>query len=328
MVIDKAIKIVVLGTGGTIAGAAATASDHTGYTAAQIGIGQLLASVPGLANPALTIQAEQIAQIDSKDMDFAVWIRLAARLSQLLLEPDVLGIVITHGTDTLEETAYFLHDLLHPVKPVVLTCAMRPATALAPDGPQNILDALAVAAEPGAAGVMAVCAGVIHAALHVQKVHTQRLDAFSSGDQGPVGYVEDNRIRLATHWPLEESGRAQTAIKSIANLPDPLAWPRVEIVLSCAGASAALVEALLGHGVQGIVVAATGNGTIHHALEAALLKAQAAGVSIVRATRCIDGRVLPKVGDAFADSQGLSPVKARIALMLSLIRRRAAATEN
>ena len=323
--INKTKKMVVLGTGGTIAGIALSETD---YIAAQIGIEQLMASVPELANAAFEIKTEQIAQIDSKDMDFAVWIRLAARLSQLLAEPDVLGIVITHGTDTLEETAYFLHELLRPAKPVVLTCAMRPATALAPDGPQNILDAVTVAADPGAAGVMVVCAGVIHAAIHVQKVHTQRLDAFSSGDAGPIGYVGRICVRFIQNQPAAQSERSQPAIKNIANLSDPIDWPRVEIVMSYAGAGAAPVEALQAQGVHGIVVAGTGNGTIHYALEAALRKAQAAGVRIVRATRCVDGPMLPTAGDIFEDSQGLGPVKARIALMLSLMMRRKAAAKN
>ncbi|UUZ75884.1 asparaginase [Polaromonas sp. P1(28)-13] len=310
-------NIVILGTGGTIAGRAASAFDNIGYTAAQVGIDQLVAAIPALADggPVIT---EQVAQIDSKDMSFAVWAQLAARQS-LLAQPDVQGIVITHGTDTLEETAYFLQAVCNPVKPVVLTCAMRPATALVPDGPQNVLDAVAVARHAGAKGVVAVCAGTIHSARDVQKVHTYQVDAFSSGDAGPVGYVEEGTVRLLRNWPSAQEGWAQPAIKNIANLTDVADWPRVEIVMNYAGASGAVVEALLAQGVQGLVVAATGNGTLHHALEAALLKAQAAGVKVVRATRCLNGRVLSKPGDAIPDSQGLSPVKARVDLMLRLL---------
>jgi L-asparaginase len=196
---------------------------------------------------------------------------------------------------------------------------MRPATALVPDGPQNMLDAVAVASHPGACGVLAVCAGVIHSARDVQKVHTYRLDAFSSGDAGPVGYVEEGRLRLLRNWPEALAGQSLMAIENIANHDDGQNWPRVEIVMNYAGAGAAVVQALVASGVQGLVVAGTGNGTLHHDLEAALLQAQAAGVRVVRATRCLEGRVLPKAGDAIPDSQGLSPVKARVNLLLELV---------
>ena len=308
----KLQNLVILGTGGTMAGQAASACDNMGYTAAQLGIDQLLAAIPGLAESGPLI-TEQVAQIDSKDMSFAVWAQLAARVNHFLARADVQGIVITHGTDTLEETAYFLQAVCRPAKPVVLTCAMRPATALAPDGPQNLLDAVAVARHEGAKGVVAVCAGTIHSAFDVQKVHPYQLDAFSSGDAGPIGHVEEGRLRLMRNWPLAQEGRAQAAIENIAD------WPRVEIIMSYAGASAAMVQALVAQGVQGLVVAGTGNGTIHHALQAGLLKAQAAGVRVVRSTRCVNGRVLSLPGDVIADSEGLSPVKARVALMLDLL---------
>ena len=309
-------KIVVLGTGGTIAGTSAQAGDNIGYTAAQVGVAQLLAAVPGLQAMAGTLLTEQVAQIDSKDMDGEVWRALALRCAHHLADPDVRGIVITHGTDTLEETAWFLHQVLDARKPVVLTCAMRPATALAPDGPQNLLDAVAVATAPGACGVMMVAAGEVHGARHVQKVHPYRVNAFTSGDVGPLGFVEEGAVRLAQNWPPALDGKSREAIERIANL---VTWPRVEIVVSHAGATGAVVDALVRDGVQGLVVACTGNGTIHHALEAALLRAQSAGVKVVRSTRCPLGQMLPKPGDVLPDSHGLSPVKARIALMLDLL---------
>lgn len=310
--------LVILGTGGTIAGKADNAGDNIGYTAAQVGVEQLLHAVPGLdeRGPFIT---EQVAQLDSKDMSFAVWAQLAERVNHFLVQPDVQGIVITHGTDTLEETAYFLQAVCRPAKPVVLTCAMRPATALAPDGPQNLLDAVAVARHPGARGVVAVCAGTLHSAFDVQKVHPYQLDAFSSGDAGPMGFIEEGRLRLSKNWPewpVAQAERAKSAIESIANWQD---WPRVEIIMSYAGASAAIVEALVAQGVQGLVAATTGNGTLHHALQEGLLQAQAAGVKVVRASRCVNGRILPLPGAALADSGGLSPVKARVALMLELL---------
>ncbi|MDD2882527.1 MAG: asparaginase [Rhodoferax sp.] len=320
-------KIVVLGTGGTIAGTAASAADNIGYTAAQVGVAQLLAAVPGL--PALLagrdLVSEQVAQVDSKDMSFAIWGALAQRVSAHLAAPDVQAVVITHGTDTLEETAYFLQAVLPAAqinaKPVVLTAAMRPASSSAPDGPQNLLDAVAVALAPGAQGVVAVCAGSIHAALDVQKSHTYRIDAFNSGDAGPLGYVEEAELRLLRNWPVALTNKARVAIENIAFKAH---WPRVEIVMNHAGGSSAVVDALLlplpgVTPLRGLVVAATGNGTIHVDLEAALRRAQAQGVHVVRASRCANGRVLPAANAEFAHSAGLSPVKARIALMLALM---------
>ena len=314
-------RIVILGTGGTIAGTAATATDHIGYTAAQVGIEALVAAIADPVPSSCELLTEQVAQIDSKDMGFAVWAELARRVDHWLMQSEVVGVVITHGTDTLEETAWFLQTLLNPDKPVVLTCAMLPATALEADGPQNMRDAVTVAMQPGARGVVVVCAGVVHSARDVQKVHTCRLDAFSSGDAGPVAYVEKGRLRLVRDWPLAADRVVPSAIKCMVNQSDGLDWPRVEIVMSYAGASAALVDALVSGGVRGLVVAATGNGTLHHALEAALLRAQAAGIEVVRATRCVNGGILPKPGDTIADSDGLSPVKARISMMLRLMQK-------
>ena len=324
-------KIVVLGTGGTIAGLSENRSDNVGYKAAQVGVEQLLSGVTGLAVllAGRQLVTEQVAQIDSKDMSFDVWRQLALRVNFYLNEADVKGIVITHGTDTLEETAYFLHAVLPAGllahKPVVLTCAMRPASSTAPDGPQNLLDAVTVAMTPDAQGVVVLCAGTLHGAVEVHKVHPYRLDAFSSGDTGPIGYVEEGALRLVRNWPLGPVDSAQAAINNAAN---KLNWPRVEIVMNYAGATGATVDALTSASinesldalpVRGLVVATTGNGTMHHDLEAALHRAQNSGVKVVLASRCCLGRVLPKTDSTFPDSQGLSPVKARVALMLSLL---------
>jgi L-asparaginase len=325
---DKNLKkIVVLATGGTIAGTAARAGDNLGYSAAQVGVAELLAQVSGMAEVLKgdTLVAEQVAQVDSKDMSFAIWTTLVLRVQRYLAQDDVCGVVITHGTDTLEETAYFLHALLPTAlqlhKPVVLTCAMRPASALSPDGPQNVMDAVALARTPGACGVMAVCAGVVHGALTVQKVHVYRTDAFSSGDAGPLGFMEEGVLRRVKAWPLTLSHQAAASVEKIARITT---WPRVEIVMNYAGGSAAVVDALLQPlpGVaplRGLVVAGTGNGTVHVDLMDALQRAEQAGVRVLRASRCGEGRVLPVAGSAFADSQGLSPVKARVALMLDLM---------
>jgi L-asparaginase len=306
-------KIAILATGGTIAGTSPVPGDNLGYTAAQLRVEDLVASVPALAG--LPLVPEQVAQVDSKDMTFEIWRDLAQRCSHWLAQPDVAGVVVTHGTDTLEETAFLLQAVLAPAKPVVLTCAMRPATALAPDGPQNLLDAVSLAAWPGARGVVAVCAGTIHGARDVAKRHPYRLDAFGSGDAGPIGYVEERRVRLLRDWP-ELVGNAPAQLRKFVQAKR---WPRVEIVMSHAGAGGAIVQALLDQGVDGIVVAGTGNGSVHRDLQAALRKAHDAGVTVVRSTRCAEGEVLARPNDVFPHSAGLSPVKARIALMLRLL---------
>lgn len=321
-------KVVVLGTGGTIAGTASNAADNIGYTAAQVGVAQLLEAVPGLSavlQGGHALVSEQVAQVDSKDMRFDIWLALAKSAAQHLSQPDVAGLVITHGTDTLEETAYFLHaalaaELLN-VKPVVLTCAMRPASSLNPDGPQNLMDAVAVALTSGAHGVVAVCAGTVHGALEVQKSHTYKPDAFTSGDAGVLAYVEEGQVRLLRNWPLVHRQKPTPALEVIAT---SAGWPRVEIVMNYAGCDGAVVDALLGHAsatapLRGLVVAGTGNGTMHKDLEVALRRARQAGVKVVRSTRCANGRVLPAAHCEFAHAEGLSPVKARVALMLELL---------
>lgn len=321
-------RIVVLGTGGTISGSSTVRSDNIGYTTGEVHVQELFAHID--VPEGFVLQAEQVAQIDSKDMDFATWQTLARRCAYWLDQSDVAGIVITHGTDTLEETAYFLHSVLVSHKPVVLTCSMRPATALAPDGPQNMRDALVVVATPGASGVVAVCAGVVHGAHEVQKVHTYRLDAFSSGDRSPIAYVEESAVRLLRSWPTRVNATPLTAAALTIETDD---WPHVEIVMSYAGARGAVIDALV-HSfdhrdvgavarpqIDGLVIAATGNGTVHSEMETALLKAQGAGITVVRATRCMQGRILPRPHEAFRDAGSLTPVKARIALILELLSR-------
>jgi len=312
-------KIMVLGTGGTMAGVAdkahAGTQAHVNYQAAQLGVAQLLAAVPQLAQAAgsADIAAEQIAQLDSKDMTHAVWAHLAARCAALLADETVAGIVITHGTDTLEETAWFLANVLPANKPVVLTCAMRPATALVADGPQNLLDAVTLAAHAGPCGVVVVAAGTVHSARAVTKVHPLRLDAFDSGDAGPLGWVEAGRIRWAHERPPVAQPPAYTAL--LPRLQQAL-WPRVEIVLSHAGADGRLIDWLVQGGTQGIVVAATGNGTLHTLLEQALARAAQVGLRVCIAARCPLGRIAPAAQQWH--SVGVSAVKARISLMLEL----------
>jgi L-asparaginase len=328
-------EIVVLGTGGTIAGTAASSSDHTGYTAAQIGIAALLQAAPGLQEPlqGRSLVSEQVAQLDSKDMDFDTMLRIAQRCMHHLSRPEVKAIVITHGTDTLEETAYFLHRVIPSelqAKPVVLTCAMRPATSSEADGPRNLRDAVLVAGDSQARGVLAVCAGDVHSAKAVQKVHTYALNAFSSGDvvwgeMGVVAQVVGNQVMwkpvfqefLEEKQPIAGVNTAREAMNLIVNASAAkIAWPRVEIVLNHAQASGSIVRALLAAStpqdtLRGIVVAGTGNGTVSESLQNALDEAQSKGVEVVITSRCAWGGI--------HDASALSAVKARIELMLKLL---------
>ncbi len=324
---EAAPRVVVLGTGGTIAGRASRPDDLAGYVAGQVSAEDLVSGIPALA--AAPLEVEQVAQIDSKDMDLAVWQQLVARLSHHLARPEVGGIVVTHGTDTLEETAYLLQTVLEPSKPVVMTCAMRPATALAPDGPQNLSDAVLLARSGALGGVVVVCAAKVHGAVDVAKTHTYALDAFDSGDAGPVGVVEHGRVRLFRCWPEPGVAAGEDGFDRIAveRFLKASRLPRVEIVLSHAAADGAIVRSLLAHGLgdpvsplRGIVVAGTGNGSLHRSLQSALEEALAAGVRVVRSTRCARGQVSEGGPAAIPDANGLGPVKARLALMLDLLK--------
>ena len=313
-------KIVILGTGGTIAGQGSANGGSVGYKAGQIGVAQLLQPIADLClQERLVLEAEQVAQLDSKDMDIATWQQLAKACSQWLAQADVAGVVITHGTDTLEETAWFLQCVLQPSKPVVLTCAMRPATALSADGPANLRDAVVCAAD-GVAGVWVAAAGEVHGAQWVRKVHPYRVHAFASEAQGPAAWVEEGQVR----WVQ----RASTTLELPAVAPavwmcDAELWPWVEVVASTAAARPAAVDALAAAGVQGLVVAGTGNGSIHQAVLQAVHRAMAQGVMVWRTTRCEQGQIVLADGERDAAVSPLSPVKARISLMLALLQKSA-----
>jgi L-asparaginase len=299
--------IVILGTGGTIAGS----GDDVGYTAGQIGVPQLVAAVPALASRSL--EAEQVAQVDSKDMSHEIWQVLAIRVQHHLARPEVGGIVITHGTDTLEETAYFLHRVLSPAKPVVFTAAMRPATSLQSDGPQNLLDAVTVAGHPSASGVLAALNGRVHGPVEVRKALPFALDAFSSGEAGPIALIQEGQLRVLRPWPGCEAlgmGRVTHA---------PAAWPRVDVVVSHAGASGRVVDALVASGTRGLVIEGTGNGTVHASLLEAIERARAAGVPVLRSTRCAGAAVVGAPAGALPSAGELSPAKARVELLLQLL---------
>ena len=314
--------VVVLGTGGTIAGVGGDGARDVGYQSAQVGVESLLASATGAAIGAasgdlagIAFEHAQVAQIDSKEMDVEVWCRLAERIDVHLQRPEVAGIVVTHGTDTMEETAFFLQRVFAPGKPVVLTGAMRPSTSARADGPANLRDALRVAAAGGWAGVLVVMAGRVHTGDAVFKAHTRRPDAFSSGDAGPVATIVDGRIERLRE-PRVAAGLGWPRVRDAAG-----PWPVVEIVTAVAAPHAASIAALCDAGAQGLVVATTGNGTLHHALEAALRAAQGRGVAVLRATRCLDGGIAETEADAASalpSAGALTPVQARIELMLGL----------
>ena len=303
--------VVILATGGTIAGTAASSTDTTGYRAGALGAQALIAAVPALAEHRL--ESEAVAAIDSRNMDAATWQRLAERVAHHLARPEVAGVVVTHGTDTLEETAYFLHRVLAPAKPVMLTAAMRPASALSADGPANLFDAVTVAGAPGARGVGLVFAGAVWGAVGLRKVHTLQTGAFAGSDCGPIARLEGGVLRAFRDWPAGDAlGLARVAAAAEG-------WPRVEIVLNHAGADGGLVDAAVAAGARGIVVAGTGHGTVSERLEAALARARDAGVRVARASRCAFGPVLPHDAADLEAAGELSAVQARVELQLALL---------
>jgi L-asparaginase len=329
--------IAVLATGGTIAGAQ-TPRQGVGYVAGAYDIATLLAAVPALATIA-DLRAEQIANVGSQDMNHAVWHALAMRIVALAADPEIDGIVVTHGTDTLEETAYFLDLVIPPGKPLVLTGAMRPATALGADGPANLYAAVALAGHGQARGrgALVVMNDDIHEARGVQKVAAAGLAAFASPDRGPAGVMQAGRPwfhrDLAASTPgmtfLEHATPPQAASSQenapwrAADLPEPALWPRVGIVYAHADVQADVIE-FMAERYQGLVLAGVGDGNAGATALRALARAAARGVAVVRASRTRRGRVARNVevnDDAlgFIAAGDLNPEKARVLLMLALM---------
>lgn len=311
-------RIIVLATGGTIAGSAETQT-RAGYSAAQLGIEGLLASVPQLAELA-KVSGEQAANVGSQDMNDAIWLSLAARVNTLLDKPEVDGVVITHGTDTLEETAYFLNLVVKSEKPVVLTAAMRPATALSADGPLNIYNAVAVAADPRAAGrgVLIVANDDIHGARGVSKSHTTDVQAFTAGEYGLIGASLYGRNRwFRVPWKAHTT---ETPF-SVADLE---ALPRVDVIYVTAGMSPDLIDAAVAAGARGLVTAGVGNGNMPAGVLKAVERAVNQGVIVVRASRTGRGTVGRNV-EISDDAVGtlaaaeLNPPRARVLLKLALL---------
>lgn len=311
-------KICILTTGGTIAGAAARSDALTGYRAGALGADELLAAVPEIAD-VCAIESEEVSAIDSKDMTEAVWLHLAARI-EAALAAGAAGIVVTHGTDTLEETAYFLHLIVKSEKPVVLTGAMHPATALSADGPLNLLDAVRLAASPEAhgQGALVVLNGEIHSARDIQKVHTTAVQAFASPDVGTLGRMEDGTPHFRRRVLTRHTRESEFDLAGVTTLP------YVPILYGHAGADARLARAAIESGAAGIVHAGTGNGSIHEALLATLAAAAGKGIGVVRTSRTGAGAVLfaeSAYADAgFIDADTLPPAKARILLALALLK--------
>ena len=308
-------KIIILGTGGTIAGWADDPAQPQRYEAGRVGVDQLLQALPEpMAHAALGL--EQIAQIDSKDMDDALWRRLLQRLMHHLSDPEVGGVVITHGTDTMEETAFLLAALLPCDKPVVLTGAMRAANAPDADGPRNLADAILAAQQlPG--GVWVVFAGQVHHGAHLQKIRADTLDPYASDPFPVAGTMAD--LQRMNAWVAKRATGPWPLWTQVCDRP----WPRVELLYSHANAKAWWLDALLHPApgqaaVQGLVLAGTGQGTWPKAWAQALNQLKAQGVRIWLTSRCALAR-LPSGTREGWETVPWTPVQARVALMLRLL---------
>lgn len=311
---NKHPHIALIATGGTIAGRAEDAWLASRYRAGAIDVAEICSAVPGLSAIA-RISAEQFANIDSKDVDLETWKRLAVRVNGVAAHPDIDGIVVLHGTDTLEETAFLLHLVAETAKPIVLTGAMRPANAMSADGPMNLYDAVTVAAAECALGqgVLAVLDNRIHGARDVRKSCTSGAAAFSSGENGALGRVQDGRVVFHHRALQPDTGRSGFKIE------DGLS--PVEIILCYGGVSSAALNGVVSAGTKGIVVAGVGGGALPDDIERRLSEASASGVTVVRASRIGNGAVPRNAADeamGFIAAGSLGSYKARILLMLVL----------
>jgi L-asparaginase len=315
----KLANVMILATGGTIAGTGATSTTTVGYTAATVGVARLIEAVPELKKVA-NVKGEQVFQIASENMNNDYWLKLAKRINELLKQDDVDGIVITHGTDTIEETAYFLNLVVKSRKPVVIVGAMRPSTAISADGPINLYNAATLAASEEAVGkgVLVVLNDQINGAREVTKTNTANADTFRSWELGFLGYMQDN----APHF-YRASTRRHTADSEfdVSNL-DTL--PAVDIVYGYANMNRVAVDAFVNAGDKGLIHAGVGDGSLARpAVEPALIDARKKGVVIVRSSRVGNG-IVARNGEAkdddldFVVSDTLNPQKARILLMLAL----------
>src|ERR1700722_20246540 len=310
--------VVILATGGTIAGSGATSTTSVGYKAATVPVQALIDAVPELRKIA-SVRGEQIFQIASQNMTNDYWLKLATRVNELLRQPEMAGIVITHGTDTLEETAYFLNLVSRSDKPIVIVGAMRPSTALSADGPINLYNAVLIAGskEPIGKGVLVCLNDQINCARDVTKTNTYTADTFKSPELGVLGYVEGDRVAFYRLPARRHTLNSEFDISGIERLPN------VEIAYGFANVSRTAIDAFAASGVDGIVYAGVGDGNPSELTEQALADARAKGILIVRSARVGNGIIARnnEVNDDkrdFVVSDTLNPQKARILLIIAL----------
>lgn len=314
---QKLPRIKILATGGTIAGQGASA-DRSAYTAGQLPIKDLIAAVPGIDKVA-EISGEQISNVGSQDMTVDIWIKLNKRINEIYKNNEADGIVITHGTDTQEETAYFLSLTVRYDKPVIITGSMRPATAISADGPKNLYDAVTLAASKQAAhsGVLLVFNEYIFTGRSAVKTSTTHLNAFTAPNNGPIGQVYDGKVILYETPVRKANKNTPFDITGLTTLPE------VAIVELYADAPATAINAYVASGVKGIVTGGLGNGNLNKVNSDAVASAVKKGIAVARASRVLSGRVTlfdetddQKLGTIVTDD--LIPQKARILLMLGL----------
>ena len=317
----KKANIVILATGGTIAGAAATGT-QAGYKSGAVTIDAMLAAVPGISDLA-DIKGEQISNVGSQDMSFEIMLTLAKRINQLLATPQVDGIVVTHGTDTMEETAFFLNLVVKSDKPVVMVGSMRPSTAVSADGPLNLYNAVGVAIDPNAKGrgVLVVMNDWIHGAHSLTKTSTTAVQTFMSPLRGVVGIATYGKNDFYNTPQWKHTSDSEFDITNVSKLP------RVDILFGCADMSPDLIEASAHHGAKGIVLAGVGNGNVNKASLDTAARVAKQGVVVVRSSRVATGTVgrNVEVNDdelGFVASDELNPQKSRILLTLALLKPR------
>ncbi|WP_283796671.1 type II asparaginase [Campylobacter jejuni] len=309
-------RIAILGTGGTIAGFIDSTIATTGYTAGAIDIDVLIKAVPQIRDLA-DISWEQIANIDSSNMCDEIWLRLAKKIAKLFAE-GIDGVVITHGTDTMEETAYFLNLTIKSDKPVVLVGAMRPSTAISADGPKNLYNAVALVANKEAKnkGVMVAINDKILSARGVVKTHSLNVDAFSSPDFGDLGYIVDGKVFFYSNVTKAHTKNAPFDVSKLTSLP------KVDILYSYSNdGSGVAAKALFEHGTKGIVVAGSGAGSIHKNQKDVLKELLKKGLKVVVSSRVVAGCVAVSDSDeklGFISAEDLNPQKARVLLILAL----------
>jgi L-asparaginase type II len=314
----KLPNVMILATGGTIAGSGATSTTTVGYTAATVGVQSLIKAVPELAKVA-NVTGEQVFQIASESMTNEHWLTLAKRVNTLLAQPNVDGIVITHGTDTLEETAYFLNLVVKSRKPVVVVGAMRPSTAISADGPINLYNAVLLAGSPDAVGkgVLVSMNDQIQGARDVSKSNTSTLDAFRTPDLGMLGYIQGGKPFFYRASTRKHTVDTEFDVSSLTSLP------AVDIVYGYANVGTVAIDAFVAAGDKGIIHAGVGDGSLAAKVVPALKAARAKGAIVVRASRVGQG-ILARNGEAnddeldFVAADTLNPQKARILLMLAL----------